>query len=382
MNAGGATSVVRDYRVVPVQPGMADGIARLQRLHWASGFRVNLAYLRWKYFENPYVVEPLIYVALHGDEVVGMRGIFGASWNIGEGLEAAIPCAADTLIHPAHRDQGLFERLSDLAFADLAAKGYPHVLNLSPTAANYVASVVSMGWRSIGSTAELARASDAGTARRKLVARVPRNDTVRGMARLGRRIRSSAGSMTFGRLDAVDATTRGEVQVSCRPRPEAMATAAAAEPASEAITQVRDARFFSWRFDNPRAAYRFLYIGEPDLSGFMVLHNSMGRSRVNIVDWSFRSHADASALLAVATEGGRFGDLRIWTRSLDPQLVGLLRDAGFTTPAASSEPTRLAGKAMVRPTSDHSNPAGWVVKGRSLDSAASWDLQMVAADSF
>jgi hypothetical protein len=357
---------------------MAEGIARLQRLHWASGIRVNRAYLRWKYLDNPYVDSPLVYVALAGDQVVGMRGMFGSAWDLGSGTSARIPAASDSLIHPQHRDRGLFERLSALALSDLAGNGYSHVLNLSPTAANFVTSVLSMGWNSIGSTGELALMSHRSSARRELFLRIPRTQALRTAARSARRVRSGVSSRVFRHLDQ---PARDAVRVSRDPIPWEMAAVAAAEPPGTGIRQLRDSTFFSWRFQNPRADYRFLYIGEESITGFLVLQHSAGRSRVNIVDWSAGSDADAEALLVAAVTRGRFPDLRIWSRSLLPPRVELLERLGFSAPPPTSEPTRHAGKIMVRPTAATLHPANWELGGRDLSEAANWTLQMIAADA-
>jgi len=378
---GRLSVAAEDYRVVLFEPEMIDGIARLQRLHWASGHNLNRSYLQWKFLDNPYLDQPLIYVALAGDDVVGMRGVFGAEWDLADGTTIRIPAAADSLVHPGHRDRGLFERMSDLALTDMAERGYRHVLNLSPTAANYVTSVVSMGWRSIGTAAELSRTTETTAARRKLTARVPRTDAVRGLARAGRRIRVRAGTQVFSRLDRAD--PGGRVRVGTVARPEQMAAVVDRESLRSGIRHVRDSEFFAWRFRNPRSSYRFLYTGGDSLTGFLVLQNAVGRSRVNIVEWSALDPEVSAALLAAAAaERNRFGDLRIWSRSLSASQMQLVHDHGFDTPAPSSEPTRLAGKAMVRPTGATSAPANWIVNGIDLADASNWDLRMASSDSF
>jgi hypothetical protein len=73
-----------DYRLVRYQSEFIDQIARLQTGLWSSDLATNVAYFEWKYQQNPYVSEPLIYLALENDRVVAMRGFYGSQWAIGE----------------------------------------------------------------------------------------------------------------------------------------------------------------------------------------------------------------------------------------------------------------------------------------------------------
>jgi hypothetical protein len=97
-----------DYRIVRYESRYRDGILRLQTHLWGPDLTVNSNYLTWKYEENPYLDVPLIHLALHDDRVVGMRGLWGARWEIGlTGKQIVLPCAGDTTIAPKHRKRGL-----------------------------------------------------------------------------------------------------------------------------------------------------------------------------------------------------------------------------------------------------------------------------------
>jgi DNA-binding response OmpR family regulator len=44
---------------------------------------VAARYLEWKYEENPYTKEPVIYLAFQGSKLVGMRGFYQSKWELG-----------------------------------------------------------------------------------------------------------------------------------------------------------------------------------------------------------------------------------------------------------------------------------------------------------
>ena len=74
----------RTHKIRKYTPADRLQIVRLQRHLWSRDLAVNSEHLRWKYEQNPYVARPLIYMAVHEGEVVGMRGVYGARWQVGE----------------------------------------------------------------------------------------------------------------------------------------------------------------------------------------------------------------------------------------------------------------------------------------------------------
>src|SRR5687767_6339979 len=75
--------VMKECRIETYRPEHKRSVAKLQTRLWSSDTALNTRYLEWKYERNPYVREPLIYLALAGDEVVGMRGFHGARLEAG-----------------------------------------------------------------------------------------------------------------------------------------------------------------------------------------------------------------------------------------------------------------------------------------------------------
>ena len=114
------------YQIVRYTDDYQDQLLKLQAHHWGYDRERRHAYLNWKYRRNPYMGEPLIQLALKGDEVVGMRGFWGARWRVGATNLVDVPCAGDIVIAPEHRNRGLFVRLNRAALEALADRGYSY----------------------------------------------------------------------------------------------------------------------------------------------------------------------------------------------------------------------------------------------------------------
>src|SRR5262245_42838819 len=100
------------YHFTLYKPKYREQIVSLQRGLWSSDLEANSAYFAWKYEQNPYIEQPLIYLALDNDRVVGMRGFYGAQWDaVPTGQNVVMPCAGDTIIAQEYRHRGLLRQL-------------------------------------------------------------------------------------------------------------------------------------------------------------------------------------------------------------------------------------------------------------------------------
>ena len=97
-----------EYAIVQYQPKHKNDVVELQKYLWTPSPDLNRSYFEWKYEQNPYRKDPLLYLALCAGRVVGMRGMLGAMWEAGTPRQT-FPgiCTEDSVIHPDHRNQGL-----------------------------------------------------------------------------------------------------------------------------------------------------------------------------------------------------------------------------------------------------------------------------------
>ena len=369
------------------RPDLQRQVAELQKAFWGSSMKLNTAYLEWKYSRNPYSPEPLIFVAMHGSRLVGMRGIFGSCWEVGNRPETInLPCTADTLIEPNFRGGGLYRELTEFMMAELRTRGYTHTLSLSATPANYVISVMGMGYRPVGSLGIMTRRSPAATTSSKLIQLVNRFKFSGTVQRVAMNARRALGINPFSDLDRNagngSAAAGFPVTLAKKPRPEAMADLVRRLTKDERIRHVRDRSFFSWRFENPRASYRFLYGGSDHLDGYLVLQNTKGKSPVNIVDWEASDPGVRAGLFRSALSWGQFPRIEIWNATLPAAEGELLRESGFSAIEDLPETPRHYGRFLLRPLGNVEDEETLCLHGRQLLKLGSWDLRMIYSDGF
>ena len=344
-----------EYRVVRYEPRLRTAVCRLQQLHWTPDLEVNSAYFGWKYERNPYLSEPHVYLAMRDDEVVGMRGVYGARWEVGVPARTFdAPCAADLVVSPEHRGRGVFTRIMEYALADLGREDVEWLFNLSASAATRLGSL-GMHWSAAGPIERMVRRATAREAPRRALGRL-----LRGARRLG--------------------GVRGGVVLSDMARPAAMAELLERAGRDGRIRHVRDTEYFAWRFQNPLSTYRFVFLGLRRLAAYLVLrsprHGGHGRSTW-IADWAGESTGARLRVLAAALElRGRF---ELWSGALGEADRDELRRAGFTERPITSF-AEYYPCVLVRPVAPDPPPPPWRLDGVDLLDTASWDVRLLDSD--
>jgi GNAT superfamily N-acetyltransferase len=104
------------------------------------------AFWEWKHLENPFGASPGL-VALHGEDLVGLRVFLRWRWRFG-GEDLGAVRAVDTATHPEWQGRGIFRRLTETLVEELRAEGVAFVFNTpnSKSRAGYL----KMGWRDLG----------------------------------------------------------------------------------------------------------------------------------------------------------------------------------------------------------------------------------------
>jgi GNAT superfamily N-acetyltransferase len=367
------------YDIVRWEPGFKGRVAELQRHLWRGDAALNRAYLEWKYERNPYVDEPLIYLAVRDGEVVGMRGMFGSCWEAGPRAERAlIPCADDFVIAPAHRTRGLFRAIMRLAMDDLASRGHACTLSLSAGPVTLAGSLAD-GWRAVAPMRPAIRDGRRTFLANRLRSRLGRLPFVWRYAGGSRR---ALRARPFARLDArahpMRAGDQARVGMGRMPRADLMADLVRRLGHDGRVRHVRDEAYLVWRFANPLHDYRFLYWDSDRLEGYLVLQASRvdGSRPVNIVDWEGATAEVCTGLLRAALEWGRFPELRTWMSALPTSAAGLLPNAGFV-PRQPGRLDRLGPSLLVRPAQPGRTASDLTLGGRRLLEGASWDLRMI-----
>lgn len=365
-----------EYEIIKYRPEFKEQIVELQTHLWSPDVSLNTAYFEWKYERNPYADVPLIYLALCAGKVVGMRGMCGAKWQVGDsGQTFLCPCAGDSVIFPGHRDRGLFAEITKTASNDLAHMNYDYVFSLSASPVTRLSSLTT-GWRSAGNLQTM---------------------TWRSYHRIvASRLRSYATNLSFfpqpgkrnpfhfldKRAAKHQSKVSAHVSVEQTPRPEAMAKLVERTISDGRIRHVRDQEYFSWRFNNPLSRYRFLFWEELKLEGYLILQTRLNNntSRVNIVDWEASNPRTRSELLQAALCLGSFDALSIWTATLAGGIKDLLEANGFTVLGEKKGIEHYRPTVLVKPVRDDLLKTDWVIDNRRLLNLANWDLRMINSD--
>jgi len=380
------------YQIVRYQPEHRGRVAKLQKGLWSPYPRLNEAYLDWKHLRNPYTREPLIYLAMAGEQVVGMRGFFGARWLVGSPPQRVLmPCAGDLIIAKEHRNRGLVAAIMEVALRDLAERGYDYSISLSAGSLTLL-SQIATGWRSIGSLGLMEHAAAVPGRLPALWALAKKSGRISGLHRrlrdFARRrqaaILQSPRPRQFEWLDRLSARCGHRIDdriaIELAPRPHEMADLVARLASDGRIRNAQDEEYFGWRFQNPLSHYRFLVWRDSRLEGFLVLRASVvpWRSEVGIAAWLASTDAVRSALLKVAVRLMECGTLRVWSATASVAEREALAAEAFT-PVRSSI-TENPGMALVRSTRSEMLSREWLLDGRRLQEMASWDLQMICSD--
>jgi len=351
------------YRIVPYAPQYRMQVAVLQTHLWGNDVAGNLRYWEWKHERNPYLDAPLAYLAFHGDQLVGMRAMFGAMWQV-DGHQFLVPCAGDLVVAPDHRDKGLFTRIMGAALEDLDRRGIPFLFNLSAGPTTFVGSLA-MGWRMTESVDPVTWAGPSGI--RRLAAAVVQRVTGSPPALLDLRSRYRRAAPP--------------VSVTREPRPERMAELVARLGTTGRIRHVRDEAYFAWRYRNPRGRYRYLFCEAEGLSGYLVLGWRRQQAGAEIIDWEFEDPVLGAALLDAAINWGDLPALATWAVSLPASARELLERRGFVgASGARSLIDRTRKSVLVRRVGSGAGDGRWVLGGRELLDIHNWDLRLIYSD--
>jgi hypothetical protein len=387
------------YETVRYRPELRAAVVRLAALTRAEELAAR--YVHWKYESNPYIETPLIYLVTHGDEVVGMRGAYGAKWEVGNRGDALIvPCFGDLVIAPGHRNRGLVTEIMKLALLDLCDRGYPYAFSLSSGSITFLSSRA-MGWRGVAARQPLTRLSRTHAAQEGLRRQIRRRPVLLRAARRARALVpgrtspptpsatgapvASDGPDTRDRVfTAFDRNSRGPTDVplsaSRSPRPHDMASLVSRLPSDGRLRHDRSETYFAWRFQDPRSGYRFLYWDDGGLRGYLVLGARTGRrENAAIVDWDAEDMDVRMRLLDAALEWGKFRSIQTWAGGIPSTVREQLAVRRFHEEgSARSWDTAI----LARPTCDAGMHDAWALGGRSMLDAARWDLRMINSDAY
>ncbi|WP_226480616.1 GNAT family N-acetyltransferase [Natrinema amylolyticum] len=306
------------------------------------------AWFRWKFRENPFVDHVPILVATADGEPVGFRSFFAQEMRIGGTVRTAFqPC--DTMVHPDHRQRGLFDRLNERAverYADGAPSFFFNFPNENSKPGN-----LAHGWREIGTVPAYYRPQNPVTALEKRTddrpadgETDPRSADEGTAAAVAHTLEDAiATSQRAGDRLLVGSDSDLELERYETPPAEVL-EAVYRRSIPDAIHTHRSAAFYRWRFENPVHTYR-ASVARRDGDPVAALVVSTVGDHARIVDALPRAlDAESAALerlLATALEASAD---RSYVEAFGETVPSPLRFRFYPD-------TRLPLSALIRPTS-------------------------------
>lgn len=355
-----------DIAVTPVQPEHEPQVLDLLAGLWKSDAESRARLFRWKFRDNPSSDGPMGIVAMHGQRVVGFRGYFANRFVVdGDDGRIGVLHPGDTCVDPVYRNRGL-----SVAMGRMAARHYEsrYRLFLNTTcSSNSLPGYLKMGFRPIAQKI-------------RLVLRQP------GLIGLLHNRKAQfywpwpVGRIEFG--------TFGNVVITDRPRPAAMASAiACGESADTALRLVQDEAFLAWRYRNPVRRYVFYFLmGGDVVRAYVCVSVARNNLSAEILDYGARDDDSQDELFDVIVRRGDFAVLSVFSYGLTSKLRALLDRLGFTAASPLHALTSRVGRRhetlplLLRPVSDSLDQRVVRLGGADIFNLDNWHLKPVCQD--
>lgn len=364
--------------VRPFRPDDRDGFLDLYEAVW--GTRKSQEWFRWRFEHAPLVDEVPMVVAEDDGEIVGAEACLTVRLQIGSTTVLAFQ-PADWMVHPAHRRQGVFTRMTERLLARYD-DGPPDLYYNFPSEA-IRPGLLSQGWRVVGSLSTYYRVQDlsalatnvlsgeTSTARLAAALGATGKPVIRRVQSLRDRITAEGDEWEITRHDEVPAGTLVSLYRSSVP---------------ERIHVRRDGPFYRWRVANPRwdaVTYVAWDDGGPVASLVAATSASDDLRKVSVLDVlpadGSGPRGAVAALLEAVLADARDADVVKCAGEAIPS--GVLRRHGFR--ADDSLPLSVVSKAttaVVRPAAADAPDGPWHVDGVDLTDRANWSVQLCGQD--
>jgi hypothetical protein len=172
--------------------------------------------------------------------------------------------------------------------------------------------------------------------------------------------------------------------MSKTPQPDRMADFIARSAPNGKMRQVRDQTFYSWRYGNPRAEYRFLFSGREQLDGYMVLRESKypKSMEVKIVDWEASNLTVLGDLLRTAVNAGKFHALTVWATTLSAAEKQLFQEAHFSFDFEKGGDGDSARPSVLIKQITPTTPDNWAFTSQKILDVNLWDIRSIYSDGY
>ena len=118
-------------KVIPYSTNYLEGVIDVLQYIWDDNENCRLKKFLWTYCQNPNSKEVLAVIAIdQNEEVVGFRGWVAGKIKVKDKFYNVVR-AADAVVNPSSRRQGIFEKMTTYSIEYLKGKGIAAIINLS-----------------------------------------------------------------------------------------------------------------------------------------------------------------------------------------------------------------------------------------------------------
>lgn len=370
------------YTVRRFESGSGDREGFLSLYETVWGEARTPEWFAWRYEDNPYTDHVPVFVAESADgEIVGARPLAAFRMRTPRGTVPALH-PSDTMVHPDHRGQGLFSRMS-AACTDYYTEGGPAFYFNFPNEAALKGNL-KFGYRVVGAVPSYYRIQSPSALLdgalsdldgwQERVAKAGATAAATGYLGLRDRTASVDRDATVRRYAAVPASLLESLYERGRP---------------ETIHADRDAAFYRWRYADPEHPPT-TYVarrGSAAVAALITYADTLdGVKRVKIAEvlpmteTPGRSGAVAR-LLSVVADDNRDADVLAATGSAFPpgamRALGFHRDDQFPLSRVTEETTLVAYPLV----EDAEAAEAWRLGGSALDEMRDWTVTFAERDT-
>ena len=236
-------AVADEYTVRRYDSGDCEGVRSLCGVQWDD--RPSADWFEWKYRSDPYLDHVPVTVAERDGEIVGTQGYLPCRIRWGDDSALALQ-PTDAVVHPDHRRQGLYTRLTREAIDFYADREPAFFYNFPNDAA--LGAQEELGWSAVTEVTNYYRLQRAT----ELVDPADADRVTRALGQAA----DSVASAYLGVRDRSASATAADVDVTCHSSVPVETLTALYESNVPATFHVqRDEEFYRWFFDSPSYEY-------------------------------------------------------------------------------------------------------------------------------
>ena len=313
----------------------------------------------WQSEKNPYSEKPQYYLAKDGDEIVGIRAFIVHKYKL-EGNKFFFGIPANGTIHPDYQRQGLFSRIDDYCKKDLANNSeLKLILSVSP---NKIATkaLKKYDYITVGKRSKMYLFS---------IRNLLRNFFSRPVNIRNESVRLKKDGLKLEVTDELRAKKIAKLMEECRDE--------------QKFTNLRDEKFYEWRFSNPLKDYVFGYCTKKDeLVGYVAL-DITSEKIISLLEYGYKDLSYFEELLKTIIkklpvpiitayvftrpkeEKGVLS--RCGFRDKNNWLINLLKRMGYISKAD------LPG-ALIKPISENITESDFILNGKDVRDPENWSL--------